>query len=30
MPRAAAETGLVDYIEDAHRIPSILERLVLS
>jgi two-component system chemotaxis response regulator CheB len=30
MPRAAAETGLVDYIEDAHRIPGILERLVLS
>jgi two-component system chemotaxis response regulator CheB len=30
MPRAAAETGLVDYIEDAHRISGILERLVLS
>ncbi len=30
MPRAAAETGLVDYIEDAHRIPGILEKLVLS
>jgi two-component system chemotaxis response regulator CheB len=30
MPRAAAETGLVDYIEDAHRIPGILERLVIS
>jgi two-component system chemotaxis response regulator CheB len=30
MPRAAAETGLVDYIEDAHRITGILERLVLS
>jgi len=30
MPRAAAETGLVDYIEDAHRISGILERLVIS
>jgi two-component system chemotaxis response regulator CheB len=30
MPRAAAETGLVDYIEDAHRIPGILEKLVIS
>ena len=30
MPRAAAETGLVDYIEDAHRISGILEKLVLS
>ncbi|MFZ8802191.1 MAG: protein-glutamate methylesterase/protein-glutamine glutaminase [Candidatus Calescibacterium sp.] len=30
MPRAAAETGLVDYIEEAHRISGILERLVIS
>jgi two-component system chemotaxis response regulator CheB len=30
MPRAAAETGLVDYIEDAHRISGILEKLVIS
>lgn len=30
MPRAAKETGAADYIEDAHRIPSIIEKLVLS
>lgn len=30
MPRAAKETGAFDYIEDAHRIPSIIEKLVLS
>ncbi|MCX7733538.1 MAG: chemotaxis-specific protein-glutamate methyltransferase CheB [bacterium] len=30
MPRSAKETGVADYIEDAHRIPAILEKLVLS
>ncbi len=30
MPRSAIETGCADYIEDAHRIPSIIEKLVLS
>ncbi len=28
MPRAAIESGCVDYIEDAHRIPHIIENLV--
>lgn len=30
MPRSARETGVADYIVDAHRIPSIIETLVLS
>lgn len=30
MPHAAKETGVADYIEDAHKIPSLIEQLVLS
>lgn len=30
MPRSARETGVADYIEDAHKIPSLIEKLVLS
>ncbi len=30
MPRSAIETGAVDYIEDAHRIPSVLQNLVIG
>lgn len=30
MPRAAKETGVADYIKDAHGIPGLIENLVLS